>query len=928
MDPCWRIIADVIQCLLRVFACGLLVLGTSCPRTARSGDPVEPKALLEAAQKADRIGRLATAERLWVQVLRGARERGEDALRFRATLALARVSQARGRLAVGQAVLGQELARAKKAGNRSRMAQAHAAMGELHCRSGRLDLAVRQYKRAQRVAKAAGMRSLRAQVIARLAGVAARRGELESAVKAMTQVVALVGGLRSLPAARAALAAGRGFALLADYRRARRYLGIAQMGFGAKGRLARSGVANLELARLAVTVGDREAAKRDFGQALGQLAKAGALRRHANAANHFARALDSWGAYGSARRQRKTARRSLRALGDDYGEALVDLDAARVLQRRGLYRDSATLLRRAVVVLEKASDRFSSGEARILMGRARVQMGRAAEGLGELTRALDHASAVSAPELSWRAYALLGFLSDTLLDRESNAARFHKGAVNALERVRTGLDLIGGSDAATEDNAYYELSRVYVKQWRRGGDPAHLDAALASLERSRARRLLDLLTRSGASLADSGQDRRRVRGLSGEERFVAEQLAEPGVGLSLRRLLYKRLIWIRSARTQLEGKAFRFAAAHPAPVSVGILKGAISEKGAVLIYHVGQRSSLLYGFNNEQATVVNLPGQEELRKLVRGFTGALFGTGDQSVAEVRRRGARLVRRLIAPVAKILTGRSRVHLVLSGPLWRLPFAALPEGKRGWLGERRVFVRIPSPAVWLKLKATPRGKDAKRELLAVARVSGDAQGVASPVRAALIARGHRLATLAGSRARAARVVAAVGSGRATIVSGSRGSESAFRKRVLTDYRRLHFAARLLLPARILGPSQPALVLAGDGGSDGLLLLREIMGLRLDADFVSIEGLDLGRGAPDWQGQEAVARALLLAGVRSVALPLAPAAPATADRFFSTCYRSLVKGSDKGTAWIAAGRAVRNHRATRHPKHWATYVLYGAL
>jgi len=104
----WRIITDVIQrdTYPRVgrypwgrvaLACALVVLWTSCPRTARPGDPVDPKALLEAAQKADRVGRLARAERLWVKVLRGARGRGEDALRFRAALALSRVTLSRGR---------------------------------------------------------------------------------------------------------------------------------------------------------------------------------------------------------------------------------------------------------------------------------------------------------------------------------------------------------------------------------------------------------------------------------------------------------------------------------------------------------------------------------------------------------------------------------------------------------------------------------------------------------------------------------------------------------------------------------------------------------------------------------------------------------------------------------------------------------------
>lgn len=899
-----------------------------CPRGPRHGDPSDPKALLEAAVKADQAGHLATAERLWTKVLRGARQRGDDALQFRATLSLSRVSLSRGRLVVGQALIGQELARAKKAKLRKHVARAYAGLGDLYRRSGQLDRAVVQYRWAAVYAEGAGARALRAQVLAHLAGVAARRGNLTRAVQAMTQVVRLVGGLRSLPAARAALAAGRGFALLADFRRARRYLGAAQMEFQAKGRLGMSGEASLDLARISVAAGDRAAAKRDFQHALRTLAEVGAHRRHANAAWVYARALDSWGAPALARKQRDVARISLRALGDDYGEALLDLDEARVLQRRRRFRDSATRLRKAAALLEKAKDRFSSGEARILLGRARVHMGQAAEAVGELTRALDHAAAVSAPELSWQAYALLGFLTDTLLDRESKAARFHKGAVNALERVRAGVDLIGGTDTATEDNAYYELARVHVKQWRRGGDPKHLDAALASLERSRARRLLDLLTRAGASLADSRKDRARVRGLSGEERAIAEQLFEPGAGLALRRLLYKRLNKIRSTRTRLEGQAFRFAAAHPAPISVAILKSAISEKGAVLVYHVGRRSSLLFAFNNEQSAVVNLPGQAELQKLVRRYTTALFGKRPASVAEIRLRGAALGKKLIAPAKKILAGRTRIQLVLSGPLWRVPFAALPEGRRGWLGEGRAFVRIPSPAVWLKLKDTPRGASAEMELLAVARVRGDAKGVVSPVRDALTARGHRLAVLSGSRDRAARIVSALGAEKAALLSGGGGSEAVLRKRTLSNYRRLHFAAPLLLPSRILGPSQPAVVLAGDRDSDGLVLLREMMGLKLDADLVSIEGLDLGRGRPDWQGQEGAARTLLLAGARTVVLPLAQPSAATADRFFSTLYRALHKGTDKADAWIAAQRAVRKNKATRHPRHFATYVLYGAF
>ena len=67
--------------------------------------------------------------------------------------------------------------------------------------------------------------------------------------------------------------------------------------------------------------------------------------------------------------------------------------------------------------------------------------------------------------------------------------------------------------------------------------------------------------------------------------------------------------------------------------------------------------------------------------------------------------------------------------------------------------------------------------------------------------------------------------------------------------------------------------------------------------------------------------------LAGTRTVLMPLAQPNPEVSKRFFTTFYASLASGSDKATALAAAQRAVRRNRATRHPRHFATFVLYGA-
>ena len=912
-----------------VLVAGLVAIGLSgCPRSPRGRDPSALPELLKAAKLATREGRSQDAQRLWTKVLRRAARLGRGPLKMSATLSLARVCAERGQFSAGSVLLEQALQVAKAAKDQRRLATIYTAGGDLRLRFGRFSEAVDQYLWAKMYAKAERMRSLQTQVVARLARIAALRGNFDFAIKGMAEATLLMITLKGLPLARAAKDVGLAYAALADSKRARRYLTQARQGYQALQLSSDSAEALVALAGLATEQGDLRGATGALESALTLLEQEGARRRHGLVAWRLSRILAAQGRSGPAERYQKLARRSLRAIGDRFMEARLDLDTARFQQRQRRFKDSVVSLQRSVKVLETLGDRFGSGEARILLGKARIQLGMAAQAVGELAKALDHTSAVGAPELSWRAYALLGFLTETLLDREEKAARFHRGAVNALERVRAGLDLIGGANAAAEDNAYFQLARVHLKHWRRSGDPTHFDAALATLERNRSRRLLDQLSRVGASLGDTLKARQRVRALSGEERNLATTLAEPGSGLALRQALFGRLSNIRSLRARLEGQALRFTAAHPAPVTLGILKQALGPGEAVLLYLVGRRRSLLIGINGERSVVVDLPGEATLGRSVKRWQDLVYGRPGGGLAAIRRQGAALHRQLVGPVASVIAGRSRVYLVLGAPLWRLAFAALPVGPSGWLGEKHAFVRIPSPSVWLKLRDTPRGQSAPREL-AIFSVPGDQGRRLRPsTRANLIARGHRLEPLTGLGERVSRLVAALGSER--VVQVSQVSEERFKKRDLSQYKRLHFAGRLVLPSRIVGPVQPALVL-GSGtrlGDDGLLSMRELLGLTLDADLVTLEALDLGRGRPDWSGQEGVARAFLLSGARSVLLPLGPLDPKVTTRFFAAFYGALSRGLDKAVALAAARKTVAGDPGSAYVRLLATYVLYGAI
>src|SRR5690606_12703423 len=106
------------------------------------------------------------------------------------------------------------------------------------------------------------------------------------------------------------------------------------------------------------------------------------------------------------------------------------------------------------------------------------------------------------------------------------------------------------------------------------------------------------------------------------------------------------------------------------------------------------------------------------------------------------------------------------------------------------------------------------------------------------------------------------------------GKAANEAAVKRADLTQYRVLAFATHGLVPGELDGLGQPALALsapevAGIDG-DGLLAMDEILGLKLDADWVVLSACNTGSGAN--AGAEAASglgRAFFYAGTRALLL-----------------------------------------------------------
>ena len=178
------------------------------------------------------------------------------------------------------------------------------------------------------------------------------------------------------------------------------------------------------------------------------------------------------------------------------------------------------------------------------------------------------------------------------------------------------------------------------------------------------------------------------------------------------------------------------------------------------------------------------------------------------------------------------------------------------------------------------------------------------------------------------------------------GARASEGLVKTTKLSGYRVISFATHGLIPGDLNGLSQPALALsapdvANDPGNDGLLTMGEILGLKLDADWVVLSACNTGSG--EGAGAEAVSglgRAFFYAGTRALLVSNWPVETTSARALTSELFKrqaandnlsraealrqsmhALIEGP--GFVDIESGKTIFSYA---HPIFWAPFSLIG--
>jgi CHAT domain-containing protein len=355
---------------------------------------------------------------------------------------------------------------------------------------------------------------------------------------------------------------------------------------------------------------------------------------------------------------------------------------------------------------------------------------------------------------------------------------------------------------------------------------------------------------------------------------------------------------------------------------------------------------------------------------------------------------RLYHETLEPIATRWWPAKSLLVSVNGALGELPLSILPTKKvrlkdqQGplfaayrdvpWLVRTHAVTLVPSAAALVTLRSTPKGtagrkpfigfgdpyfnaqEAAKAKAAEPKRVrlaqSGEtafrARGLPLSLRAAPKTDQGHLPTLSNlprlpDTAEEVRSLAIAMSAdpSKSVRLGLKANEKAVKSLKLSDYRVVAFATHGLTAGELSGLREPALALSApalaDTDGDGLLTMTEIMGLRLDADWVILSACNTGSGRG--AGAEAVSglgRAFFYAGTRSLLVSSWPVETVSARLLTTDLFRRQKEnaGLDRAEALRQAMSALIDRPGMidkktnkpvfyyAHPIFWAPFILVG--
>jgi CHAT domain-containing protein len=498
-----------------------------------------------------------------------------------------------------------------------------------------------------------------------------------------------------------------------------------------------------------------------------------------------------------------------------------------------------------------------------------------------------------------------------------------------LERAVAALDAFG--DSVRREFFASEIDVVRAELFSRGDCARaiqHSDAALPYFRRTQMIWLGSLLKTKAGCFQGMG-DVLQARTLLHEAVAVYESrraslrsVIDRVRGLELERAAFRDLVTLELLDLKDEAAGFATAERARAGGLADAWAGADGDHGALapgvaVVYYESLANDLvIWVLTRDRRVMLTRPITEQaLRRMVERIRRSVDAGAD--VAALRAPSASLFDQAVAPALEIADRETSgyapaatVVFVPDGPMYGLPFAALPDAERRPLIETRTVAVAPSLRAFLSASRRLETFD-PRDIVAVGD-GHDATAFPLP----MLPHADDEATAIGGLYP-----------RATVLAGSAATKRSFLD---SSAAVAHFAGHTVLNERYPMLSRMLFAPEPSGADTGWLLAEDITAPLVAGRHVVVLATCEGAAGRTVEGEGAisVARAFFAAGVPAVVASLWPVDD-DLQTLMTTFHRALRTERDPARALRAGQLAILAERGRRTPvRVWGGFIMLGGL
>ncbi|MGD9680663.1 MAG: CHAT domain-containing protein [Candidatus Obscuribacterales bacterium] len=603
------------------------------------------------------------------------------------------------------------------------------------------------------------------------------------------------------------------------------------------------------------------------------------------------------------------------------------------------FADAIPVYEQSLDAYKEGGDRLGQCHALRGLGLTFLLLGQAGKSRDYYGRARELADSIGNIESQWDCFTGLGKACMKLGEtQEAEKNLLQAVALADRERKQYTRDTFKTANLTLREDCFRDLVSLLVKEKRN-------DLALEIAERGRARAFLDMLEGRGQNslgkVALVSEDLNDDIGDSpGKETARPLQIAMAGSPLKGGGQTGFRSVSV-VPRTSSLVEASAISPVNARPASMTELKSLVKASGSYIIEYLTLPDGVIIWVLNDQgdivATQTSSISSKDLKELIRDtYTSIVSAPREMSALhelEAHRQAdlRKLYDILIKPVESVLPAKpeTEVTIVPHGPLFLVPFQALVSGSNKYLVEDHTLNFLPAISV---LRAT---SEIEKE---VADRPNNLLTIGNPITEA----NKFLGALPHSEKEAKKVASMFDA--SEILLGADATRERF-KQLAPGRSYLHLATHGLINPD--APMESSVVLAPGSSDDGLLSVKDILGLPpLSAKLIVLSACQTGKGAITGDGVIGLSRAFIIAGTPSVMVSQWNVDDVMTEYHMGLFYKSLLTGANKSAALREAqlktlefmeddgsddededqDAAKKSSSVRANPRYWAAFQLIG--